>query len=185
MLSEQTLNTVKHIVTTGGVLAYPTEAVYGFGCDPFNEQAVQRLLKIKQRKIDKGLILIVSTWAQLQALVQVPAPDLMAQVKASWPGAVTWIFPANADLPAWINGGRDCVAVRMTSHPVARQICDTLDHALVSTSVNMSGQQPLRTYEAVQQHFGKALDYIVQGEVGNLARPTVIRDVLTGKTVRD
>ncbi|MEE9451786.1 MAG: L-threonylcarbamoyladenylate synthase [Gammaproteobacteria bacterium] len=172
------------IIKNGGMIAYPTEAVYGLGCDPFNQQAVQRLLKIKQRPEHKGFILIVSTWAQMQALVQLPEAKILAKVKATWPGPVTWLFPASPDLPPWINGGQTSVAIRMTNHPIAKSICDSIDQALISTSANLFGQAALTTCEQVQKTFGDQIDYIVSGSVGDLKRPTMIREVSSGSIVR-
>src|SRR6218665_315978 len=82
---------------SGGVIAYPTEAVWGLGCDPFDETAVMRLLAIKQRPVDKGLILIAADLAQLQPLLDLPAmPETrLAEVLASWPGPHTWVLPAS------------------------------------------------------------------------------------------
>ena len=103
----------------GGVIAYPTEGVWGVGCDPRDEAATMRLLALKQREVAKGLILIASGESQLAPFIDMAALDATAldAVRASWPGANTWIVPASNDAPAWITGEHDGIAVRVVSMP--------------------------------------------------------------------
>ena len=97
----------------GGIIAYPTEAVYGLGCDPLNAAAVLRLLTLKNRPMDKGLILIASDFQQLIPFVRTPDADIMRRINATWPGPVTWLLPAKAETPAWLCGAHDTLAVRV------------------------------------------------------------------------
>lgn len=168
----------------GGIIAYPTEAVYGLGCDPFNEQAVTRILELKQRSIDKGLILIAASWQQVQALTQSIPNEVLQKALDSWPGPYTWIFSATTKVPKWITGSHDTIALRVTAHPIAKAICEAYNGPIVSTSANIEGKTPAKTYEEVQQQFPQGIDYIVPGDVGNLAQPTAICDVLTDKVLR-
>jgi L-threonylcarbamoyladenylate synthase len=171
-------------VRSGGVIAYPTEAVYGLGCDPLEADAVQRILKLKERDAAKGLILIASRIEQLLPyLDDLPAP-IMQKLDASWPGPVTWVVPAAPAIPAWLSGGRETLAVRVTAHPVAAELCEALDMALVSTSANRSGQTPARTPLTVRRLWGDQVDCILPGAVGGLGKPTEIREALTGKVLR-
>lgn len=168
----------------GGVVAYPTEAVFGLGCDPFDRAAVYRLLAIKRRPVTKGLIVVASSPLQLAALL---APLTAAQresLSASWPGPNTWVLPNRRLFPAWITGGKDTIAVRVSAHPVVRALCDAFGGALVSTSANLSGHLPVRTALAVRAQFGDAIDYLMPGDVGKLQRPTQIRDLATGQVLR-
>lgn len=129
------------VLAGGGVIAYPTEAVWGLGCDPLNHTAVARLLQIKQRAVDKGLILVASRVQQLQGLVDLgslPLPRLQV-VQASWPGPHTWIVPVGPGAPAWIGGQHRGIAVRISAHPTVRALCEAWGHALVSTSANLAG----------------------------------------------
>ena len=128
----------------GGVIAYPTEAVFGLGCLPENRAAVERVLAIKRRSWRKGLLLIGSDLAQLERFVVLPSGRRRKDVIASWPGPVTWVLPATRHAPSWISGGRDSVAVRLTDHPLARELCAAVGQALVSTSANVSRRPPLR-----------------------------------------
>jgi L-threonylcarbamoyladenylate synthase len=168
----------------GGIIAYPTEGVFGLGCDPFNHLAVMRLLKLKQRAIEKGLILIAATW-QTAVELTLPLPEpRMKEVFSSWPGPVTWVFPASSKVPVWISGQHSSVAIRVTAHTQAKQLCEEWGGPLVSTSANLHGETSLRDSEAVKQTFGSQIDFVLPGQVGELAGPTTILDALTGKVLR-
>ena len=171
---------------TGGVIAYPTEAVWGLGCDPRDEQAVLRLLAIKQREVEKGLILIASHLDQLRPflnLAAVPAKNL-AEVLASWPGPHTWVMPASTAAPRWITGAHDGIAVRISAHPRVIELCNSYGGALVSTSANRAGQPAALTRQALDSVVLEGIDGLVAGETGGLGAPTTIRDALTGAAIR-
>lgn len=167
----------------GGILAYPTEAVYGLGCHPLDPQAVSRLLTLKQRPLNKGLILVAANWEQLQPFVGPLEAALLTPVLGSWPGPHTWLLPAAPDLPVWINGGGDRLAVRVTAHPPARKLCQHFGGPLVSTSANLSGRPPARTPLQVRLRC-PGTDRILCGPTGGLDKPTLIRDALSGKVIR-
>ena len=169
----------------GGIVAYPTEAVFGLGCDPADAAAVDRLLALKRREWHKGLILIAADRAALQPWIAPPTPDVEARIAATWPGPVTWLLPAADDCPARIRGEHASVAARVTAHPVAAALCRAWGGALVSTSANRGGGEPARDAAAVRELFGDAIDVVVDGPVGGLARPTPIRDARTGNTLRE
>jgi len=172
------------ILIQGGIIAYPTEAVYGLGCDPFNEQTVLRLLQLKHRPIAKGLILIASHWEQLENLIKPVPSELLAKVQATWPDPTTLVFPANNKVPYWIRGAHNSVAIRVTNHPIAKAICEAYGKPIVSTSANIEGEKPVRNSKQVQKQFPEGIDFIVPGKVGNLKSPTMIRDLLTDKILR-
>ena len=170
----------------GGVIAYPTEAVWGLGCDPFDEAAVTRLLALKQRPVDKGLILVAAEPAQFDGLLDwaaLPAARRDA-VLASWPGPHTWIVPATARVPRWISGGHAGVAVRVSAHPLVAALCRGFGGPLVSTSANFSGEPPARTRAVLDAALLARLDAVTGGETGGLAAPTSIRDALSGAVLR-
>ena len=171
-------------VAAGGVVAYPTEAVYGIGCDPWNGAAVRRILEIKQRPESKGLILIAADFGQLEALVAPLAPPRMAEIRASWPGPNTWLLPARAGVPTWLTGRHDTLAVRVTDHPLAAALCRAAGSALVSTSANRSGRPPARSALQVMLRLGPAADYLLAGDCGGRASCSRIRDGRTGAVLR-
>jgi len=169
----------------GGIVAYPTEAVYGLGCDPLNQAAFDRLLALKGRPGAKGVILIAADEAQLTPFMGPLTDSIRARLRQTWPGPVTWIVPTAASVPAWLTGGRDTIAVRVTAHPLAAALCQAFGGALVSTSANRSGEPPARSVEEVQQLFGEQLDAVVAGPLGGLVRPTKICDARTGAVIRE
>ena len=168
----------------GSVIAYPTEAVFGLGCDPDNVDAVSRILQIKHRAIDKGFILIASSWEQIQPLVMYLRPDLLTRVFATWPGPVTWLFPASKKVPSWIRGSHDSVAVRVTAHPIAKALCEQFGGPLISTSCNKSGDPAARDIRSIQLTLSDTVDYVIDGALGGRLRPSEIRDALTGEVIR-
>lgn len=168
----------------GGVIAYPTEAVWGLGCDPLNEHAVDRVFVLKQRPRSVGVLLIASNVDQIKDWVADVPEDAMARAMATWPGPHTWIFPRSARVPAWVSGGLSGVALRVTAHPVAAALCDAWGGPLVSTSANRHGHAPSRSEKELEDAFGESLDAIVSGELGGLEQPTPIRDAISGAVVR-
>jgi L-threonylcarbamoyladenylate synthase len=174
----------RDIVWAGGVIAYPTEAVYGLGCDPLARAAIDRILALKSRDAGKGFILIASQIEQLLPYLAPLDKALRGKLEASWPGPVTWIVSAAAAVPDWITGGRDTLAVRVTAHPVARALCELTGLALISTSANLSGHPPARSALQVRARLGTELDYIVPGHTGPQRKPTEIRDARTGAVLR-
>lgn len=175
------------LLRNNGVIAYPTEAVWGLGCDPLSEAAVSRLLEIKQRPPEKGLILIAGALAQFDGLIdwQALPPARRAVVTATWPGPHTWIVPATARVPRWITGAHDGVAVRVSAHPVVVTLCAAFDGPLVSTSANRSDAPPPRTLGEFDPSVLAAIDAVASGVTGGLARPTPIRDARSGDAIRD
>lgn len=178
------IETAVAALRNGGIIAYPTEAVWGLGCDPRNEAAVRRVLALKERDIDMGLLLIASEFDQLSGFLG-PCPEpAIERARATWPGPHTWILPASTAAPAWITGKHSGIGVRVTAHPTAAAICRGFGGALVSTSANRHGETPALTLAEVQAGLGPWLDAIVAGDLGGLERPTPIRDAVSGEVVR-
>jgi len=174
------------VLKQGGVIAYPTEAVWGLGCDPFNATAVMRLLAIKQREVTKGLILVAGERAQFDGLLDwnaLPA-DRLAAVEASWPGPNTWIVPATARVPRWVTGTHAGVAVRVSAHPIVAALCNAFGGPLISTSANRAGEPPAFDCGQLDPALLALLDGVCEGETAGLAAPTPIRDALTGAVLR-
>lgn len=185
MSQENTFYTACNVVKQGGIIAYPTEAVFGIGCDPCNEEAVMRVTEIKSRPVGKGFILIASKASQLDMLCDITNEGFLRRIKNTWPGPNTWVFPVADTCPQWLCAGQASIAVRISAHPPVITLCDTLGSALISTSANLSGGEPARTVQQVRKIFGDAIHYIVEGEVGDLDHPTTIRDVSDGRVIRE
>ena len=168
----------------GGIIAYPTESVFGLGCLPLERDAVKRLLALKRRSWSKGFLLIAAEIEQLEQFVTLPSGPLKKEILASWPGPVTWSLPARLRVPGWLSGGRPTLGVRITAHPLARELCWRTRHALISTSANLSRRPPLRHVLQLRREFGAKLDYVLAGPLGDLSQPTMIRDGMTGEILR-
>lgn len=168
----------------GEIIAYPTEAVFGLGCDPFNESAVQRLLELKQRPVSKGLILIAYAWGQVANLTAPIDEPTLQRALSTWPGPNTWVFPAAPTAPSWICGDHPSIALRITAHPLASALCQAFGGPIVSTSANIDGDAPARDIATLQQYFKSGISVILEGSLGDSAKPTPIRDIKTGKIIR-
>jgi L-threonylcarbamoyladenylate synthase len=168
----------------GGVIAYPTEAVYGLGCDPFDEAAVARLFALKQRPLSQGVLLIAADFAQVEKFIGAAPAAAIARARASWPGPQTWVLPRSAQTPSWLAGAHAGIALRVTAHPLAAQLCRAFGAAIVSTSANRHGEPPARSAAEVRSAFGDELAYILDGPTGGLERPTPIRDAIGGEIIR-
>lgn len=170
----------------GGVIAYPTEAVWGLGCDPFNEAALERLLALKSRPRHKGVILVASSIDQISPLLE-PLTDAQRQrLMDTWPGPYTWLLPDEAHrVPEWIKGKHRSVAVRVSTHPVVKALCESFGGPIVSTSANPAGADPAKDLLRVNIYFAKKIDAVVPGALGQLAQPTQIRDLLSDQLIRD
>ena len=182
-LSRFRLRQVASTIRSGGIIAYPTEAVWGLGCDPLNPDAVYRLLAIKRRPADKGLILIAADQAQLSPFVLPPDPGIQRRLDDSWPGPVTWLLPTRPGTPNWLRGRHDSLAVRVTAHPLAAQLCRAFGGPLVSTSANAAGRPPARTALQVRLRCPD-IDLVVSGMTGGQRRPSEIRDARSGAVLR-
>jgi L-threonylcarbamoyladenylate synthase len=169
-------------IKTGQILAYPTEAVYGLGCDPFNQKAVERLLALKQRSAQRGLIVLIADWPQLFSLIGDVPVSRLEVIKETWPGPVTWVFPKSENIPEWVCGTHNSIAIRMTAHPTAQKLCQL--GPIVSTSANLHGQKPALSLGEVEKAFPTGLDGIVLGDLGTETRPTVMYDALTNHQIR-
>lgn len=171
-------------IRRGGIVAYPTEAVFGLGCDPLNEAALQRLLRIKDRPMEKGLILIAVDYHQLEGFLAPLTDPIRQRVLASWPGPVTWLIPAQREVSTLLRGQHTTLAVRVTAHTTAAELCRLAGTAIVSTSANPAGQPPSRTVEQVQAYFGKRIDFILDEPLGDATTPSTIRDAISGRIIR-
>jgi len=170
-------------VAGGGIIAYPTESVFGLGCNPWEIRAVNKILALKRRHPNKGLIVVAATFTQLEPLLDLNAAIPWDTVMASWPGPVTWILPAKRHIPILIRGTGGGLAVRVSAHPVVQELCRCTG-LLISTSANPEGCLPAKSASRVRAYFGDSIDYILPGATGNSPRPTEIRDAITGRVIR-
>lgn len=174
---------VRAHLKSDGIIAYATESCYGLGCDPRNARAVRSLLKLKGRPQSKGLILIADRYSRLRRYVLPPTAEQAKQLDRAWPGPHTWLMPASRRTPRWLRGQHESIAVRVTAHPDAVELCRALGTALVSTSANRAGLAPLTTCAACVKAFGPSI-LVLPGRVGVRKTPSTIQHLLTGRIIR-
>ncbi len=179
------LRQIRDQILSGGVGAYPTEGVWGLGCNPWNEDALARLIALKGRGSEKGLIVIAASAEQLDGLVEWPQDAKAKQeILSTWPGPFTWVMRANPDVPSLLTGGRPTVAVRVTNHQPVIDLCHAADLPLVSTSANRSGHPACRSGWRVKRVFGNRLDWLLPGPLGRQKGPSEIREAGSGRILR-
>jgi len=186
MASHALLDTAAAVeqLRAGQVIAYPTEAVYGLGCDPANESAVRKILSLKGRPESAGLVLIASEFSQLQPWIAETDESHAEKAMQTWPGPVTWLFPRAKGVPDYVAGDHNTIAVRITAHEPSRALCSAFGSALVSTSANHTSAEPARSPREVEDYFGHHLAGILAGPLGNAENPSEIRDLLSGTIIR-
>ncbi|WP_371187391.1 Sua5/YciO/YrdC/YwlC family protein [Thalassotalea maritima] len=170
----------------GGIIAYPTEAVFGLGCDPDNVEAIEKLLSIKQRPIEKGLILLAANYSQLLPYIddsKIPQ-DKRYSVLSRWPDGITQVMPANTSISRHLSGKFDTIAVRITSQKDVVALCTQTNKPIVSTSCNLTGAEPATTWQQAEREMGEKVDFVIKGNTLGFTKPSQIIDALTGEVFR-
>lgn len=185
MNTDSAMQACHHAFADGQVFAYPTEAVFGLGCDPKNISAIQALLELKQRPKEKGLILIAAKWPQLYPYVDVDKipKNMIPEIFDSWPGPNTWLLPKSSIVNEYLSGDSELIAVRISNHQPVIDLCNFLDSAIVSTSANLAGQEPARSYAEVKTQFQEQVVGF-DAAVGGLSNPSQIRNGMNGEIIR-
>lgn len=174
------------VFNQGGIIAYPTEAVFGIGCDPDNEYALRRLLALKQRPVAKGLILLAGDYCQLIPYIderKIPK-ELLTTILSRWPDGITQLLAKSDTISPLLSGQFDTIAVRVTSQPDVVALCKQTNKPIVSTSANLTGQEPARTWQTLAPELTDSLDYTVKGKTLGHNAPSRIIDALTGVVIR-
>ncbi|WP_422667569.1 Sua5/YciO/YrdC/YwlC family protein [Buchnera aphidicola] len=168
------------------VIAYPTESMFGLGCNPMSKIAVEKLLYLKNRSIEKGFILVGSNYSQIK--IYLNELKLSKQQKKNmflyWPGPFTFLVPANSLVPFWLTGKFNTIAVRISAHAGIIELCNMFGGALISTSANISNMKPCLTSESVLKEFGSNFP-LLYGKIGNETHPSKIINIINGKLIRD
>lgn len=172
------------LLRDGGVLAYPTEGVYGLGCDPDNRAAFEKIFAMKRRPPEQGVLLIASDFEQVESWIGDAPEAALKRARAIWPGAHTLIFPRSSRVPDWIAGGHAGIALRVTAHAPSAALCRAFGGPIVSTSANRHGEAPARSATDIRTIFGDEPDGVLDAPLGGLDRPTPITDAVTGAIIR-
>ena len=182
-MSTWRLRQAVNTLNKGDVIAYPTEAVYGLGCDPWNASAVQKLLDIKQRTWQKGLIIIAADFDQLQDFIAPISTQELQLLESSWPGPTTWLLPKSNHCPAYLSGLHETIAIRVTAHKQTAELCRQFKGAITSTSANMTGMKPAKTIRQIRWNLIN-IGFVLPGQCVGSQQPTEIRELQTGKRLR-
>jgi L-threonylcarbamoyladenylate synthase len=180
------MTTALEVFQQGGILAYPTEAVYGLGCDPDNNEAIEKLLSIKSRSADKGLILLAGNYSQLLPYIddsKIPQDKRFA-VLSRWPDGITQLVAKTPQLSSLLTGRFNTIAVRITSQPDVVALCKATNKPIVSTSANLSGQTPANTWQSIPNELSEKIDFIIKGKTLGFDQPSTIIDALSGEIIR-
>lgn len=169
-------------IRAGGVIIYPTESMFGLGCDAFNQQAVNKILAFKQRSHSQGLITVAANIDQVKAITTGLTGEDYEKLDKLWPDNLTWLLPKSPIVPGWISGKHETIAVRIPDHRVPRDICKLFANPIVSTSANISGQSPYKTIEDANKL--AELGYVVPISPGSYQQASTIRDFFTKTSYR-
>ena len=174
----------KHVIHASGIIAYPTETVWGLGCDPFDGAALNRIIKIKQRDAHKGLILVGSDISQFDFLLDGIDQQQRSQLEDSWPGPVTYLVAHNNKVHPLVHGQFATVAIRVSSHPLVQELCEAVGGPIVSTSANFAGRPTARSAIQARKLLGHKIDFILAGPLGSSNSPSRIIDLRSGRVLR-
>ena len=168
------LKIAKEVYDNGGVLIYPTEAVFGIGCNPFNQNAVKKIYEIKKRSPSKPLIIIGSQISQFKKLIKLSLLNQDKTLKYNWPGHFTYIFPAKTSAPDWLKAHDGTIALRLSAMPFITKLCNYCKGPLISTSANNSGHTPFRDYHSVYTFFSEKVDLIINEQCGGMKNTSTL-----------
>lgn len=184
MLITSNTSEIAQIIRNGGVVAYPTEAVWGLGCDPYNELAVQRILALKSRPVEKGLILVVGSADQLSPWQPTLTPEQFERLTSKTDHPTSWVVPDQTITPEWVRGAHQSVAIRLSLHHPVEALCQAYQGAIVSTSANPSGLEPAKSKDEVIAYFNEKIDAIYDESLGTQSKPSHVLDLITGQQFR-
>ena len=183
-MSPWALNRFAHAVSRGAIFGYPTDTIWGFGCHPLNASSVSRILQIKNRRPDKGLILLSSKLEYCSSYLGLDG-EALAPIRQATDHPTTWLVPAGESCPVWIRGNYPSVAIRITDHPLLAFLCERLQIPIVSTSANRAGKATVRNALQMRKQFGDELDFIVSGFNTGSNKPSEIKSLLNGTIIRN
>jgi len=148
-------------VRSGGVIAFPTRCLYGLGADAFNAEAVARIFSIKHRPVENPILILIDRPDRLERLVCDASPAAARIMDRFWPGRITLVFKAAAEVPAYLTAGTGKIGIRLPGHPVAAALLRVLQTPLTGTSANLSGKSGCRRIEDLENQIAGQLDLIL------------------------
>ena len=182
MSSKFHIRRAANIIHHNGIICYPTDSIYGLGCDPLSATAVKKILQLKGRPVEKGMIIIAGNLNQLEPYIDITETE-RNKILSTLP-ITTWLVKKSKLTPSWISGKHNTIAIRISRHPLVIELCETLHHPVVSTSVNPSSARPASTSLQCRQYFSTQIDQYLIGSPGQLSKPSTIIDIKTDQVMR-
>ncbi|MEE9258264.1 MAG: L-threonylcarbamoyladenylate synthase [Nitrospinaceae bacterium] len=181
------LETIKGVLDAGGVIAFPTDTFYGLGANPFNEKAIDKIFRIKERHDDKPLLVLVASLSQAASLCARISPEAKFLIDHFWPGPLTLLFDASPEVPERLTAGTGKVGVRLPGNELARKLIEEIGIPLTAPSANISGGDSPRSAAEVETSLGGGVDLILDGgpAPGGLASTLLDTTVSPPKIIRE
>ena len=171
------MDDVVHLLRRGGVIAYPTETVYGIGGDAADETVLERIRRMKERDVHHPFLILVARSDDVFAYAKRVSSDARMLMERFWPGPLTLVFDALPGLPKSLTAESDKIGIRVSPDPICAALMDRYQGALVSTSANRAGETPARSSLEVMHNFGEELDLILDGGARESGIPSTVLDV--------
>ncbi len=182
MASDFSIRHAAHVIRDGGIIAYPTDTIYGLGCDPYNAQAVHNINLLKQRPLNKQFILLAGDIEQIKPLIILDKKQQTKIMHTSEP--TSWIADASPQAPAWLTEQYNTLSIRISNHATVKKLCAALGHAIISTSANPSEKKPARNSLELHQYFHGRIDKILASQQKLSARPSKIIRLCDNRVIR-
>lgn len=182
MASDFSIRHAAHVIRNGGIIAYPTDTIYGLGCDPYNADAVHSINRLKQRPLNKQFILLAGDIAQIKPLIILNEEQQQRITHTTEP--TSWITDASPQAPAWLVDKHHTLSIRVTENPFVKKLCAALGHAIISTSANPSGKKPARNSLELHRYFHGRLDKILASQKKLNGRPSKIIRLCDNHVIR-
>jgi L-threonylcarbamoyladenylate synthase len=179
-MTDPRISDAVEILRKGGTVVYPTETVYGIGCDPINRSACERIQQMKKRVNYKTLLLISCDIEQVEKTLGKLNETGSRLAQVFWPGPLTMVIRPEKEMPDYLYGISSGIAVRVTSHPIASELAREFGAPIISTSANLTGDPPIVTYEDALELFGSEADIILKNPEPLHGKPSTVVDVTTG-----
>ena len=172
-----TIQEAAGVIRKGGVIAFPTRGLYGLGADAFNPQAVERIFKIKRRPAEKPILILIDDPVRTEGLVTTVSGKAAAIMDRFWPGKVTLVFDARAEVPDYLTARTGKVGIRLAGHPVVAAVAKTFQGPITGTSANLSGRPGCHQIEGLQPEVIEQLDLILDAGPLKGGRGSTVVDV--------
>ena len=183
MASDFSIRHAAHIISDGGVIAYPTDTIYGLGCDPFNPDAIEKINLIKQRPLNKHFILLAGNIKQLRSLIQISKEQENLITQNTEP--TSWIVKASPNAPPWLTDNSGNLTIRISKHENVQHLCQALGHAIISTSANISGKTPAKNTLDLHKYFHHKVDKILVSNKKPTGKASKIIRLCDNYVIRD